>query len=236
MSKLFNDYKYRAKKRDIDFKITEDQFTYISTGQCYYCGIAFDKKIKEETCNGVDKFYNDKGYSEDNCVPACWICNRAKSDLSPEEFFTWIKRLMTQHKHMLDPDLTLDDRNKIVLDNAAKSHAYDIKSYEDDALKRAKACLEQLNFFPKNIIQKILIVSSRNDIHKERLVKFVYSVDVLSMPKSTQQILDTKGTPEYLKQFDTGNKVLTSEISDILCGLRLNTKELKSLRKYSKTV
>ena len=36
---------------------------------------------------------NSKGYSLDNIVPCCKICNRAKSDLTYKDFIEWIRRL-----------------------------------------------------------------------------------------------------------------------------------------------
>ena len=36
---------------------------------------------------------SELGYIKSNCVPCCYICNRAKNILSREDFLNWIKRV-----------------------------------------------------------------------------------------------------------------------------------------------
>lgn len=46
--------------------------------------------------NGIDRVDSAQGYVLTNVVPCCKQCNRAKSDLSREEFLTWVERV---HAH-----------------------------------------------------------------------------------------------------------------------------------------
>lgn len=47
----------------------------------------------EAPYSGIDRLDNSKGYSPDNCVPACQSCNFAKLDQSVEAFLEWAKRV-----------------------------------------------------------------------------------------------------------------------------------------------
>lgn len=42
---------------------------------------------------GIDRLNNDKGYTVENIVSCCSICNKAKSNLTMEEFLAWIERI-----------------------------------------------------------------------------------------------------------------------------------------------
>lgn len=96
---LYNQYKNAAKKRNIEFLLTKEELIQVSSKNCYYCGIPpsqiMNKKyeIGSYIYNGIDRVNNSIGYTKDNCVPCCKQCNRSKSDLSLEEFYTWIKRV-----------------------------------------------------------------------------------------------------------------------------------------------
>ena len=69
---------------------------------CVSCGrfplnvITTRNKVYNESYNynGVDRRNNLLGYTKENCVTCCEICNRAKKDLPLEEFFAWIHRLI----------------------------------------------------------------------------------------------------------------------------------------------
>jgi len=64
-----------------DFQLNFEEFQEIVTSPCHYC-----KLIKSEEANGIDRINNDIGYTKDNCVPACWKCNKMKSFYHPEFF------------------------------------------------------------------------------------------------------------------------------------------------------
>lgn len=64
-----------------DFQINFEEFKALVTSPCHYC-----KLIKEKEANGIDRVNNDLGYTKENCVPACWKCNRMKHFYHPEFF------------------------------------------------------------------------------------------------------------------------------------------------------
>lgn len=98
---LYASYKHVAKKRNLIFLLSRDQFRKLTQQDCYYCGDApSNKKTAHKsifTYNGIDRVDNDRGYEPDNCVPSCILCNRAKSILSQAEFFQLITKIANKH-------------------------------------------------------------------------------------------------------------------------------------------
>ena len=96
---LYNRYKISAKRRGIEFDIPIELFEIITKQKCHYCGtqpsqIARGKQTNGEYIyNGIDRIDNDIGYKEDNLVPCCKFCNRAKDILTKDEFLIKIKQI-----------------------------------------------------------------------------------------------------------------------------------------------
>ena len=99
MGNCFCFYKTQAKKRELDFGLTKDQFYEITQKDCYYCGAKPNNKLTGHNCygeyvyNGLDRIDNTKGYTIDNVVPCCKTCNYAKRDLTLQEFKNWISKV-----------------------------------------------------------------------------------------------------------------------------------------------
>lgn len=88
----YRHYEINAKRRNYAFEITFDQFYRLSQGNCTYCGI-YPKQVHTApecsntfTYNGIDRRDNSIGYTIDNCYPCCGRCNRAKMNMSHEDF------------------------------------------------------------------------------------------------------------------------------------------------------
>lgn len=106
---IISDYKRHAKDRNLPFYLTEDEAIQFILKDCYYCGsppsnyktVKPSRKLRNKyNCNitsmyynGIDRIDSSKGYSLDNCVPCCYICNRSKSDSTFEEWKLWISAL-----------------------------------------------------------------------------------------------------------------------------------------------
>lgn len=82
-------YKYSARAKGLVFEI-EDIFHEMVTTPCYYCGI-----MQEKGFNGVDRLDVTKGYTRDNTVPCCEICNFMKGDESPNTFIHHTEHILT---------------------------------------------------------------------------------------------------------------------------------------------
>ena len=99
MNYLFSKYKQSANRRGHSFELTKEQFKEITQQDCYYCGAKPNQKVGMEMLfgeyihNGIDRVDNNKGYTIDNVVPCCKICNYAKRELTLQEFKGWVKKV-----------------------------------------------------------------------------------------------------------------------------------------------
>jgi len=92
LEKGYKDYITGALKRGYgDFELNFEEFKVIVTTPCHYCNL-----IKEDEANGIDRLNNDIGYTKENCVPACWKCNRMKHFYHPE-FFLEKCKIISKH-------------------------------------------------------------------------------------------------------------------------------------------
>ena len=104
MRQIITSYKRHAKRRGLEYNLTEEQFSEITKKDCHYCG-AKPNNIKNNChyngkyiYNGLDRIDNKKGYMIDNVVPCCKRCNTAKNNSTLQEFRDWIKRLILNYK------------------------------------------------------------------------------------------------------------------------------------------
>ncbi|MBT6050762.1 MAG: hypothetical protein HOG49_28500 [Candidatus Scalindua sp.] len=96
---IYYRYKRMAGLRDLNFDLSVKDLRSFLQQDCFYCGSKPNnrhrnkrkKMIYDYMYNGIDRKDNKKGYSLDNCVPCCKICNRAKDVMSLKEFEEWIK-------------------------------------------------------------------------------------------------------------------------------------------------
>ena len=83
----YNIYKKNAKRRNIDFKLTKEEFYNITQLPCFYCGDFHDY-------NGIDRIDSTKDYTINNCVSCCEICNKMKLDYSVEFWINHMKKII----------------------------------------------------------------------------------------------------------------------------------------------
>lgn len=95
---LFYEYLRGAKKRGYNFELSFENFKKLVTSQCYYCDLPRRKYFV-----GIDRLDNNMGYTKENSVPCCYICNIMKNTLNEATFI-----LMCAHiahvNHMLKFD------------------------------------------------------------------------------------------------------------------------------------
>lgn len=112
LNSRYHSYKSGALKRGLVWNLTYEEFGTVSALDCAYCGMPPVKvnyfenspSLQKESpfrdwskytilFNGIDRIDSAEGYYLDNCNPCCSYCNRAKSDLTFEEFKTHIERV-----------------------------------------------------------------------------------------------------------------------------------------------
>lgn len=92
-------YKRHARDRNIEYDLDRDVFEQLIRSNCYYCNAPPSNTVVTKNCksgfayNGIDRKESCLGYSRDNCVAACCICNRVKRDRSEQEFLNWANRI-----------------------------------------------------------------------------------------------------------------------------------------------
>lgn len=101
---VFSNYQYRAKRKNLEFLLTENEFRLICERNCFYCGVAPQQGSPQSIIdrglingdwlhNGIDRIDSSFGYTVVNCVPCCCICNKAKLNHTYRDFIEWIKRI-----------------------------------------------------------------------------------------------------------------------------------------------
>jgi len=102
---MYRQYKYSAKKREYSFLLNKKEFSFLIKSNCFYCESEPNQKriITEKKrsvwhegeflyVNGIDRFDNSLGYTLENSVTCCKICNFAKGAMQVEDFKDMIKK------------------------------------------------------------------------------------------------------------------------------------------------
>jgi hypothetical protein len=107
MRAAFRQYKKNNDKRGLEFEITEEIFTRLTSQPCFYCGQEPSNTSKTQSgdgkfvYNGIDRMDSSVGYTLKNCVPCCGPCNRAKFDMSFDEFIVYLNKLVACRIEMM---------------------------------------------------------------------------------------------------------------------------------------
>lgn len=98
-NKLYDSYIRSAEKRKIKFSLTKEEFEKLTRLNCYYCGsvpsqIAMNNRsYGNYIYNGVDRKNNNLGYSVNNCVSCCKMCNYMKHNHKLDVFLSHIRKI-----------------------------------------------------------------------------------------------------------------------------------------------
>jgi len=95
--KLWKQYAYKAKKRNLTFSLTLSEFETLVNSPCHYCG--------EWPSNGIDRVINTIGYVNGqvkNCVSACQDCNFAKRVMVAHKFIAMCVRVAEHQKKIAE--------------------------------------------------------------------------------------------------------------------------------------
>lgn len=104
-------YKARAKnhKKNISFELTKEQFRSIIINNCFYCGQEPSMFHTSRSfnglfiSNGIDRIDSNIGYTINNSVPCCKLCNTMKNELNINDFYNHIKRIYSYVEKRLQP-------------------------------------------------------------------------------------------------------------------------------------
>lgn len=100
----YSNYKSKCKSKNWEFNLDKNEFKNLVLNNCYYCNQK-PNQFRQDRCknkriidssflmNGIDRLDSNIGYNLQNCVTACEDCNKAKRNLSYEQFLDLIKRI-----------------------------------------------------------------------------------------------------------------------------------------------
>lgn len=81
----YDKYKYAAGYKGRSFELDFEFFNYLLNQKCHYCGI--------KNSNGIDRVDSNFGYTKENVVPCCKICNIMKMSLTYDSFLKYISKI-----------------------------------------------------------------------------------------------------------------------------------------------
>jgi len=96
---IYNAYKKASLDRNYSFELSREVFTKLILSPCLYCGKTKSNSRKDKLTgdplyyNGVDRMDNTCGYTDDNSVACCNVCNYMKRDQTVKEFLIQCKRI-----------------------------------------------------------------------------------------------------------------------------------------------
>jgi len=96
---VFSNYRYRATKKGINFNLSKTEFRNLINSECFYCGAKPENKKQRKgmngSCiyNGIDRKDNELGYTKQNTVPCCRICNIMKNNVRLDLFISRIQEI-----------------------------------------------------------------------------------------------------------------------------------------------
>lgn len=120
---IFSRYRHGARIRGLVFEVTLEEFQELCSKNCFYCDAAPKRRNKyyrsdgtRNKCNptataraadrawivsnGVDRLDSSAGYTLNNCVPCCDVCNTMKSDMSVDTFLKHVGNISAKRKQV----------------------------------------------------------------------------------------------------------------------------------------
>jgi hypothetical protein len=88
----------KARKKFLEFALTEAEYEQIVLDPCYYCNNELSPKV--EAGIGLDRLDSNIGYTLKNVVSCCTTCNKIKGDwLTPEETKAAVRAII-EHRQL----------------------------------------------------------------------------------------------------------------------------------------
>jgi hypothetical protein len=102
LTAIFGGYRSNAKAKGKEFSLTKEQFQKLITQNCFYCNAeptetqtskSRNRTVTKFLHNGVDRKDSDLGYTEENCVACCSMCNLMKNKFNLVDFVNKINQI-----------------------------------------------------------------------------------------------------------------------------------------------
>ena len=108
-NQLLSGYRAGANARGYTWELSVEDFKNLTSGNCVYCGEpprnweTYSRQRSPHITavyvyNGIDRIDNSLGYTKENCVSCCTMCNYMKSAYTRELFLNHIKKIYEYNK------------------------------------------------------------------------------------------------------------------------------------------
>lgn len=95
-------YKRSAKSKNLEFSLSDEDLETLFKSPCHFCGQSetnvckgLGKSSGDYAYVGIDRVDTFRGYTKENSVPCCWICNMMKNTLEVGYFLSHIEKINT---------------------------------------------------------------------------------------------------------------------------------------------
>ena len=100
-SRVMRQYRRNSLKRGQEFSLSDEEMRELFGGNCFYCNMPPRPDVYGLVRNGIDRKDDNKGYTRDNVVSCCSICNIMKAAHSVESFLAQVKRIYDNKSYLL---------------------------------------------------------------------------------------------------------------------------------------
>lgn len=111
--RLFTMYKASAKRRKLEFALTQEEFIGLSFRPCAYCGSEPSNTVEYSGLRlayiGIDRKNGRVGYRLDNCLPCCSFCNGLRGTMKFETWADFINSVVVNHIDEPFPEVEVDE-------------------------------------------------------------------------------------------------------------------------------
>lgn len=104
---LYRNCKCSSRYRNLKFSLSLHEHKSLVIQNCYYCGSSptINQRVGKNgklvgtpiPYNGIDRINSDVGYTLENCVPCCPMCNKMKMEQSTDEFMKKLLEIFNTH-------------------------------------------------------------------------------------------------------------------------------------------
>ena len=105
-NRVIRSYQIHATERGLVWRLSDEEFNTITALNCRYCDAEPQNTSSTKDTfggfvySGIDRIDSTEGYTVDNVVPCCKVCNWMKSNMTKTEFLNHIQRVYLHAVHV----------------------------------------------------------------------------------------------------------------------------------------
>ena len=199
----YSTYAKSANTRNLEFKLTEDEFKLIIGKHCYLCGLP----NSDNNTNGIDRVNNNIGYIIDNCQSCCGHCNILKKDLEYSTLLDKSAKIFNKYDILTSYFNTKEIQIRLSKTEARIKVANPISQEPENRVYKPtnEIIIPQLSSIPETV-KKILskkIKELDSTSHKQWKVKQVYTTISENNENIYKEYCETNNDISKIPDWDT---------------------------------